>query len=122
MNARKEDFERRIYKYVLALIGFLGRLPKDNIVREIIGQLMRSGTSVGANYFEAKSASSRKDFINYFNHSLKSANESKFWLNVLREGKLVRDNLQGDCDDLLKETVELSRIFASSILTMKRTS
>lgn len=77
---------------------------------------MRSGTSIGANYFEARAASSKSDFINFFNHSLKSANESKFWLEILIDTK--------ECDSqeasrLLREVTEISNIFASSILTLK---
>lgn len=79
-------------------------------------QLLRSGTSVLANYIEAGSASSKKDFINFFTHSLKSANESEIWLNLLR------DTSNGDrveSDFLFKELREISNIIASSILTMK---
>ena len=118
----KEEFKKRINKYVLKLIKFLGALPKDIITREIISQLMRSGTSIGANYFEAYYASSKKDYQNYFRHSLKSANESMFWFNVLLESDLVPQKGRTDCVWLLKETKELSRIFASSILTMKKNS
>ena len=55
-------------------------------VNEVMGkQLLRSGTSILANYVEANSASSRKDFINFFTYSLKSANESKVWLSLLKD-------------------------------------
>ena len=116
---QREEFKRRIRIYVINLVKFLSKLPKEPVNREIVGQLMRSGTSIGANYFEAIAASSKKDFQNYFNHSLKSANESKFWLSVLIDTGLVSDDLQIDCLWLLQETKELSNIFASSILTMK---
>lgn len=83
----------------------------------VIGkQLLRSATSVGANIIEAKSASSRRDFINFYTHSLKSANESKFWLGLLRDsGKMAGD----DSHALLQETIEISNILAASILTLK---
>ena len=105
----KEEFKKRINKYVLRLIKFLGTLPKDIITREIIRQLMRSGTSIGANYFEAFYASSKKDYQNYFRHSLKSANESMFWLKLLQESDLVPASLKSGCSWLLKETNELSK-------------
>lgn len=116
----KEEFKSRLFSYVIKLIKFLGSLSKDIVTREIISQLMRSGTSIGANYFEAQSASFRKDYINYFTHSLKSANETKFWLNVCLESKLVPEEKILDCKWLLCETNELARIFASSIVTMKK--
>ncbi|MBU3901260.1 four helix bundle protein, partial [Patescibacteria group bacterium] len=56
---------------------------------------------------------------NFFNHSLKSANESKFWLAVLKDSELVPKNLHQECEWLLQETKELANIFASSILTLK---
>jgi four helix bundle protein len=73
---RKEEFKARIRAYVIRLVSFLSGLPKEPVIREVLSQLMRSGTSIGANYHEAIAASSKKDFQNYFNHSLKSANEN----------------------------------------------
>lgn len=84
----KIEFRRRLYAWVLRLLKFVTALPK-NVVNEIlIKQLIRSGTSVLANYIEANSASSRKDFIIFFTHSLKSANESKVWLTLIRDMNL----------------------------------
>lgn len=116
---RLERFRTRIYRYILRLVKFLSSLPNVPVIREIVSQLMRSGTSIGANYFEAQSASSKKDYLNFFNYALKSANETKFWLAVLRDSGLVPKNLQKECDWLLQETKELANIFAASILTMK---
>lgn len=118
-NKQKQEFKARIFSYILRLIRFLTHLPKDPITREITGQLMRSGTSIGANYFEAEGASSKRDYQNFFNHSLKSANESKFWLSILRESGLVPKEHWSESIWLLQETTELANIFASSILTMK---
>ena len=81
----KIEFKKRLYQWVLKLIKFIGKLPKDQICEVMGKQLLRSGTSVLANYVEANSASSKKDFINFFTHSLKSANESKIWLTLLRD-------------------------------------
>lgn len=112
----KEEFKKRIKQFILNLIQFIDFLPNDRACKIIGDQLMRSGTSIGANYFEARAASSKNDFTNFFNHSLKSANESKFWLEVLIDAK--------KCDvhranELLKEVSEIANIFASSILTLK---
>jgi four helix bundle protein len=60
-------------------------LPKNTSSQIISKQLLRSGTSIGANYIEAQGSSSKKDFTNFFHHSLKSANESKFWLAIIRD-------------------------------------
>ena len=79
-------------------------------------QLLRSATSIGANIIEAQAGSSKKDFTNFFSHALKSANESKFWLGLLRDSK--KGN-QEEIEKLLQETIELSNILGSSILTLK---
>jgi len=116
-NAKfKVEFKKRLYVFVLRLIKFIDKLPKDSVCDIMGKQLLRSGTSVLANYVEANSASSKKDFINFFTHSLKSANESKVWLALLRDTS--KGNL-GDLEWLLKEIAEVSNVIASSILTMK---
>lgn len=115
----KLEFKKRLYEYILRLVRFLSKLPNRRVIREIVGQVMRSGTSVGANYFEAEGASSKKDYQNFFSHCLKSANETKFWLAVLKDANLVPKSLISECKWLLKETKELANIFASSIMTMK---
>ena len=112
----RKEFKNRLYSWVLRLIKFIDILPKDSVCSVIGRQLLRSGTSVLANYIEAASASPRKDFINFFTHSLKSANESKMWLTLLR------DTDKGDRTELgwlLKELTEIANILASSIITLK---
>jgi four helix bundle protein len=110
------EFKKRLYCWVLRLIKFIDILSKSN-VSEVMGkQLLRSGTSILANYIEANSASSKKDFINFFTYSLKSANESKVWLTLLRDlNKGDKKELQW----LLNELIEIANVIASSILTMK---
>jgi len=62
----KQEFKNRIYRYILRLVKFLAKLPKNSVTQEIVTQLIRSGTSIGANYFEAQAASSKKDYQNFF--------------------------------------------------------
>jgi four helix bundle protein len=112
----KNDFKKRLYAWVLQVLAFVNKLPKTTINDVLIKQLIRSGTSVLANYIEANSASSKKDFTNFFTHSLKSANESKVWL------ALLRDTNQGTVKELallLTELNEIANILATSILTLK---
>ncbi|MHC4086876.1 MAG: four helix bundle protein [Planctomycetota bacterium] len=112
----KKDFKKRLYDFTLRLIKFLDKLPDDNVSRRIGDQLLRSGTSIIANYIEGQAASSKKDFTNYFNISLKSANESKLWLAILRDSKRAKAE---DVSWFLNELDEIAKIFASSILTLK---
>lgn len=112
----KKEFQKRLYDFVLQLIHFIDSLQKDVVSLRIGDQLIRSGTSIAANYTEGQSASSKKELINFFNYSLKSANESKLWFALLRDSKRAEETRVAR---FLKELDELSRIFASSILTLK---
>jgi len=112
----KNEFKRRVYKFALDVIGFVDKLAVEQTSRIISDQLLRSTTSIGANVIEAQAASSRKDYTNFFAYALKSANECKFWLGLLR------DSGRGDKDTvnkLLKEATEIANILATSILTLK---
>ena len=112
----KNEFKKRLYNFVLRLIEFLDRLPKDNVSRRIGDQLLRSGTGIIGNYVEGQSASSKKDFTNYFNTSLKCTNESKLWFALLRDsGRATPEEVAW----FLSELNEFANIFASSILTLK---
>ncbi len=112
----KRDFKDRLYRFVLRLIKFVGTLPRNQVTAVIIPQLLRSGTSMLANYIEARASSSKKEFTNFFQYSLKSANEARVWL------MLLRDTGNGDtveCEYLLAELNELANMFAAAILRLK---
>ena len=112
----KNEFKARLYSWVLRLIKFIDKLPRDSVCSVMGKQLLRSGTSVLANYVEANSASSKKDFINFFTHSLKSANESKVWITLLRD---TDKGEKQELEWLLKELAEIANVLASSVITMK---
>lgn len=112
----KTNLKQRAYLYSLNLIRFIDQLAKDVSSQIIAKQLLRSGTSIGANIVEAHGSSGRKDFANFFTYALKSANESKYWLGLLRDTQKAP---KGEVEILLQETIELSNILASSLLTIK---
>lgn len=117
MNSeKKNEFYVRIYKYGLEIIRLVEKLPKDSTSAVLGKQLLRSGTSVSANIIEAKAASSKKDYINFYHYALKSANESKLWISYLRDSHKITDETG---EKVLKETNEIANILAASILTMK---
>jgi four helix bundle protein len=105
-----------LYSFTPRLIEFIDHLPNDNVSKRLGDQLLRSGTSIIGNYIEGQSASSKKDFTNYFTTSLKSCNESKLWFALLRDSKRAKVD---DVSGLLTELEEITKIFASSILTLK---
>jgi four helix bundle protein len=112
----KEDFKKRLYQFTLKLIRFLDSMPKDNVSLRLGDQLLRSGTSIIGNYVEARAASSRKDFTNFLNTALKSANESKLWFALLRDSSRAKAE---DTARLLRELDEMANILASSVPTLK---
>ena len=115
-NNKTSEFKRRLYKFTLDLIHFIESLPNDNVSRRLGDQLLRSGTSVIANYIEGQAASSKKDYTNFFNISLKSANESKLWLSLLKDsGKAEKSQAK----ILIDELTEIANIFAASIITLR---
>ncbi len=115
-SKHKIKLKDRTYQYSIKMIEFLDNLPKDNSAQIISKQLLRSATSIGANIVEAQASSSKKDFTKYFNYSLKSANESVYWLNLLKDAKKINNS---QIEYLLNETKELAKILGSSILTLK---
>ncbi|MBU2263194.1 four helix bundle protein [Patescibacteria group bacterium] len=116
MNNFKQEFNKRIYKYALDIIKFVEKLPKDTASQVLAKQLMRSGTSVSANIIEAQSASSKKDYINFYTYALKSANESKLWISLIRDTEKINKE---EADKLLTETTEIAKILGASVITMK---
>lgn len=114
---QEREFKKRLYTFTLKLINFIDHLPRDNVSRRIGDQLLRSGTGIIGTYVEGLSASSKKDLKNYFTYSLKSSNESKVWIAILRDTGRAKAE---EANNLLAELSEFSKIFASSILTLKR--
>jgi four helix bundle protein len=112
----KNEFMERCYHFSIAIIKLTKDLPEKRVYWTVSDQLVRSATSIGANIIEGKSASSKKDFIRYYEIALKSANETKYWLGLLRD---ALDADKTTISKLMKETSELAKILAASCLTMK---
>ena len=112
----KEEFIKRLIRLSIRVIKFGEKLRKERIFWSIVDQLIRSATSIGANVVEARSSSSKRDYIRYFEIALKSANESKYWLILISE---VSPRFKEEANLILKEVIEVANILASGILTMK---
>ncbi len=112
----KSDLKVRCYHFSLNLIKHIDGLKNDLSVKIISNQLLRSGTSIGANLVEVTSSSSKLEFKKFHEIALKSANETKYWLGLLRDsGKSNKEKI----NSLLKEVTELSNMIASGVLKMK---
>jgi four helix bundle protein len=111
------DLKVRTKAYALRIIKLYQALPNSGEAQVIGKQILRSGTSVGAQYREACRAKSPADFINKMEGSLQELDETGYWLELLTEGKIVpTERLL----DLQKETDELTAIFVSSVKTAKK--
>lgn len=112
----KENFVKRLIAFTVAVIRFCRDLKKDSSLWSIIDQLIRSAGSVGANVVEAKASSSKRDYLHFFEIALKSANETKYWLCLLRD---ATDANKENVNKLLNEVEEISKMLGSSLLTLK---
>ena len=94
------DFSTRIVKFYLFL------LKNNRHIEPLLKQVLRSGTSIGANISESQSAYTKKDFINKLGISLKESKETEYWLKLLKEtgliGKDEFESLNNDCVELIK--------------------
>lgn len=113
---KSSDVKVRVYNFSLEIIQFINSLPNNRAFWSIGDQLLRSATSVGANMIEAQAASSKRDFVKFYEIALKSSNETKYWLSLLRDSY---QDLVEQATILFQEATEVSNMLASSILTMK---
>jgi len=105
----KYDLEERTARFGERIIEFIKTIKRNEINRSLISQIIRSATSIGANYMEANQASSKKDFKNKIRICQKEANETKHWLRMIAKANLEKSK---ECRELWKETHELTLIFA----------
>jgi four helix bundle protein len=113
----KNKIDERLLNFAVDIIKLIKCLPKTEVGRHIGGQLIRSGTSSGANYEEARGAESRSDFIHKLGITLKEMKESRFWLRLIKGSELLKSN---SVNPILKECEELCAIIAKSILTARK--
>lgn len=112
-----KKIQLRLLHYSVRLLTYIDTFPRITSYQVIAKQLARSGTSIGANYAEGQATSSLKEFSNYVRISLKSANETIFWLTIVREMGKISDT---ELDYLFNETRELSKILGSIVKHTKR--
>lgn len=107
-NPKQYDLEERTAKFGEAVILFAKEIPKTVVTVPMISQLVRSGTSVGANYCEADDAESKKDFAHKIGICKKEARESKHWFRMIA---VACPELTEECRNLWQEAKELNLIF-----------
>lgn len=110
-----KEIKVRCYKFSVDVIKFISSLDVGRKFQSIVDQFIRSATSIGANVVEGKSAHSKKDFIKFYEIALKSANETKYWICLLRDGLDLKN-----IDELLNEADEISKVLATIIIKTKK--
>ena len=115
MNA--DDLKKRLKVFALRIIKLSESLPNNTTGKTLGNQIIRSGTSPGANYRSACLGKSDKGFLNKLKMVEEELDETLYWLELIVESGIVKANL---LDDLMKENHELFKIIVSSINTMKK--
>jgi four helix bundle protein len=113
----KYDLEERTAKFGEEVIRFVHKIPKDSVTNPLITQLVKSGTSVGANYCEADDAESGQDFRHKIGICKKESRETKHWLRMV---VVICPELKEDARKLWQEAKELNLIFNSIVNKFKR--
>ncbi|MEW6556363.1 MAG: four helix bundle protein [Elusimicrobiota bacterium] len=113
-----QDLKERTYKFALQIIKLVQKLPQNQIARIIAEQMLRSGTSVGANTEEAYAGLTKKDFSHSINISRKETLETRYWLRLLLGAELVKKE---EVANLFKECDELIKIFTSTVKKVRST-
>ncbi len=117
MTKNNYDLEQRTTKFSEDIIVFLKTLEKNSINIPLINQLVRSATSIGANYFEANGAASKKDFKNKICICKKEARETKYWLQLIAKANPEKKE---ECRIFWQEAQELTLIFSKIIITIEK--
>ena len=113
----QDELKKRTKQFAIRIIKLTETLPNTATGNNIRNQLIRCGTSVGANYRAVCRGKSRADFIAKLGIVLEETDESAFWLELIIECKLLRKDL---LEPLLTEANELTAIFDSSIISAKK--
>ena len=113
----RDELRNRTKEFALRIVRLVAALPNDRFGDVLGRQLLKSGTSIGANYREALRASSRKHFLSIIQISLREADETLYWLELLSESGIMKaDRLR----DLINECNELIAIFSSTVKSTKQ--
>jgi four helix bundle protein len=113
------DLRARTYRYARRVIRLFRALPNDDVARILSRQLLRSGTSVGANYREAARARSKAEFVAKIGDCLKEVDESDYWAGLITDESVLPP---ARMMPFRQETCELIAIFTASLNTAKARS
>ena len=104
-------------QFAVEIINLCERMKRRGKASGIISQLLRSGTSIGANIHEANYASSKADFINKFQIALKECYETDYWLDIFHDSKIVTDE---EYEKMFAQCSKIRKMLIASITTAKK--
>lgn len=111
----KENFSKRLVRFTVSVLQLARKNENDKLLAPIFNQVIRSASSVGANITEANGSMSKAGFSHYFRIALQSANETRYWFNVLSE---VGIKEKSELTTIENELIELIKIVTASLKTM----
>jgi four helix bundle protein len=114
----RNNLKHRCFEFSLDIIDFVEEISMSSIYKTLGMQVLRSATSIGANITEAQAGRTKRDFINYYHIALKSANETRYWLAILKIK--LKDLSKEKASILLNESIEISKMIGASLITLKR--
>ena len=115
----KAEFSERLMNFAVDVIKLTKKLDSSYTAHHLTKQVIRSATSMGANYEEACNAESRNDFIHKLQIVLKESQESLYWLKLIAKAELM-PNPQGEDIRVLNEAAEINKMIARSVITAKQ--
>ncbi len=112
-----KDIKDWTLDFAVLMVKFSIELKKNNVDFDVISQVRRSGTSIGANVREAKASSSRKELTRFYDIALRSANETGYWMAVIKKGYDYSSKKE---QEIIKELEQIEKVLAKIIVNLKK--
>jgi four helix bundle protein len=113
----KKDIKDWTLDFGVLIIKFANELKQNKVDLDVVGQIRRSGTSVGANVREAKASSSRKELIRFYDIALRSANETGYWMSLINRGYEYSSKRE---QEVKTELEQIEKVLAKIIVNLKK--
>jgi four helix bundle protein len=117
MVMNRDEMRARVKAFAVRIIRVCGALPSNNVGWVLARQLVKAGTSIGANYCEALRSSSQSHFVSIMEIALREACETKYWLEVIADAAILPAERLHELDD---ECLQLVRILTTTVRTARR--
>ncbi len=113
----EKDIKERTKEFAVVTVKFVIELKNTGVEYPLRDQILRSGTSIGANVKEARASSSRKELIRYYEIALRSADETEYWMEVIKDGYEMKEE---QFESIKKELKKITKVIASIIINLKK--